>query len=929
MTSAAPAIQTLFGMQRGNHDLMRILLKTPPAVLCTSMLSNAMLLCSFAILFGSGLSALPECTSELSPGWTTEACEWNAMDIYLRFDARALMNIGHVGLLLIFMTMYWQGGKVYCFYSVKLSFLLMSSAAFGSTVISVFCGESESKPWRILLSLFLFLPSFIGLLSVSFGNRGFKSQPSMSLCDGREEYLQKYADRLEPGEGSGDHPQGLRIAKRLHGCLLIMTSLMIIEMGYSVYLVIFDPEVPVPSNFAAHADALVKAYTTMFHYTFVLATGFAAIARLDDNCDMFLHGAGVFFIFDLSSVLFASISCASGTAMHLQDFGHCVALDCRLLPLRVVVKGVALYYGVLLRPYTLSTLDRNSYAESSKEYRTPRLTLLNMFTYSYLAPPKRHHAFPPKTLEFTMRERRREGEEKGLGRDERSRDAKAATREDGDSLRLSITSAAESTQEMGLFQEARSFADSEREGEVHETHKLVSQDAAPRHSSDPEDAARMEEGDARAIAESVDNEWLETYVRKWRVLGCLCGVSVFAILWLAQVTLMVFIRYKVGFHPESRDIDKSEGSLLPGSPMALLQAFSDAENFGLHGFAFLAFHISLSYQSQFAYPLFRAVHFGSGSIILIISVAESIALQFTDARSLSRFFGVRIVCCALLCVGFFILSTKTFRAHFKLHLHGPFDHLIQRSWGRKNSRGGPRGGEEEEFEIGSDVGSHGDSGGRRDGISHQSSETSDAQDTKRVSSSYHRKEPGSTILSKEDKVKTLDAVKLRKYMVFPGLGDGIYQHEQWMKKVAMGLTATFLLKALFQNLSSSGYVPGKPYGASSFPGIMLRGPGYDCAFHVPYLMTLFLWHGVSSGNLVALDVATCLSISLVLSCISRLTVLLLLWCEQGAMSIVWRVFLFLIEMACAVVGVLTLQGCRRCVTLMRHCSTDPLRTWRR
>mmetsp|Transcript_6815 Transcript_6815/g.9418 ORF Transcript_6815/g.9418 Transcript_6815/m.9418 type:complete len:229 (-) Transcript_6815:176-862(-) len=177
--------------------------------------------------------------------------------------------------------------------------------------------------------------------------------------------------------------------------------------------------------------------------------------------------------------------------------------------------------------------------------------------------------------------------------------------------------------------------------------------------------------------------------------------------------------------------------------------------------------------------------------------------------------------------------------------------------------------------------------------------------------------------------ETVHAVVTRDLLSFPGLGEGIYEQEQWMKRVIMGLTATFLAKAIFQTLSSSGHLPDKPFGAAAFPGIMLRSPGYDCAFHVPYLMTLFLVHGVVSGNLVALDVSVCLSLSLCLSCASRITVLCLLWIEQGVMSVGWRLGLGVIEAVCALAAGFTLQGSLRCVNLMRYCSSDPLRTWRR
>eukprot|EP00466_Bigelowiella_natans_P013320 jgi/Bigna1/75380/fgenesh1_pg.34_\ len=221
--------------------------------------------------------------------------------------------------------------------------------------------------------------------------------------------------------------------------------------------------------------------------------------------------------------------------------------------------------------------------------------------------------------------------------------------------------------------------------------------------------------------------------------------------------------------------------------------------------------------------------------------------------------------------------------------------------------------------------------------------------------------------------ETVHAVVTRDLLSFPGLGDGICEQERWMKRVIMGLTGTFLAKAIFQTLSSSGFLPdSRPFGAAAFPGIMLRAPGYDCAFHVPYLMTLFLVHGVVSGNLVALDVSICLSISLCLSCASRIAVLCLLWIEQGqkgrlrtrsiechkdnlhafcvvlktpailtplipflslllgsVMSTGWRIALGLTEAVCALTAGLTLQGSLRCVSLMRYCSSDPLRTWRR
>jgi len=149
-----------------------------------------------------------------------------------------------------------------------------------------------------------------------------------------------------------------------------------------------------------------------------------------------------------------------------------------------------------------------------------------------------------------------------------------------------------------------------------------------------------------------------------------------------------------------------------------------------------------------------------------------------------------------------------------------------------------------------------------------------------------------------------------------------------MKIVTATLTLTFMLKALIQCLSASGYLKGSVYGAGQFAGIMVRAPGYDVAFHIPYLGTLFLWHGVSSGNLVALDIARCLSISLIVSGVARIACLALLW-NAGEMLVGWRICMVLMEALSMLAAVLTLQGSQRCSDLIKHCSSDPLRTWRR
>mmetsp|Transcript_21417 Transcript_21417/g.34549 ORF Transcript_21417/g.34549 Transcript_21417/m.34549 type:complete len:313 (+) Transcript_21417:77-1015(+) len=310
----------------------------------------------------------------------------------------------------------------------------------------------------------------------------------------------------------------------------------------------------------------------------------------------------------------------------------------------------------------------------------------------------------------------------------------------------------------------------------------------------------------------------------------------------------------------------------------------------------------------------------------------------------------RAIACGVFCAGYFMLSPKTFRAHFALSMHAPLQHILDRMrrWKRRleEAREMRRERQQEEGEDGTTSveassiemerkqlgGEEDDSSEEGEGmVDDEDDEMYDGYDElKSLQAARMKASRRGVVHTQADVDETVHAVVTRDLLSFPGLGDGICEQERWMKRVIMGLTGTFLAKAIFQTLSSSGFLPdSRPFGAAAFPGIMLRAPGYDCAFHVPYLMTLFLVHGVVSGNLVALDVSICLSISLCLSCASRIAVLCLLWIEQGVMSTGWRIALGLTEAVCALTAGLTLQGSLRCVSLMRYCSSDPLRTWRR
>lgn len=250
------------------------------------MLANVMIAISFILIFFTGQDLLKEC-AELGGA----ECSGGPVAGYLRVDAQALMNFGHAGLLLIFTGMYWKGGKIYCFYMVKLSFLLIAAAALGSLVIAV-ATPSMSRIERSLLSLSVLTPAAAGLASVSFGIEGFRAQPSLSLLQGRSGYVERY-ESLSQTYKSGDFtPDAVRAADRLHTVLIVGLGLLLAEVavGVGVVFASTDGSEYSRASLGGHVQALVRGYTMMFHHTFVLSTGFGAAVRIDDNCDMFLHG---------------------------------------------------------------------------------------------------------------------------------------------------------------------------------------------------------------------------------------------------------------------------------------------------------------------------------------------------------------------------------------------------------------------------------------------------------------------------------------------------------------------------------------------------------------------------------------------------------------------------------------------------------------
>eukprot|EP00470_Lotharella_oceanica_P016820 CAMPEP_0170196194 /NCGR_PEP_ID=MMETSP0040_2-20121228/63264_1 /TAXON_ID=641309 /ORGANISM="Lotharella oceanica, Strain CCMP622" /LENGTH=288 /DNA_ID=CAMNT_0010445535 /DNA_START=58 /DNA_END=921 /DNA_ORIENTATION=- len=285
------------------------------------------------------------------------------------------------------------------------------------------------------------------------------------------------------------------------------------------------------------------------------------------------------------------------------------------------------------------------------------------------------------------------------------------------------------------------------------------------------------------------------------------------------------------------------------------------------------------------------------------SIAQAVVITYTTAKALSSLFAIRAITACLMAGGFFLLSSRTHRYHTSLQHKAPLPHLLSRLGRKRRVRRRPEGPADSQVDSLVEL-------RPRLEVSTPAPIVALQMNAEAAATA-----PGASGAQSET----------RQRRAVPG--DKIIGQESWMVKVTILLTTTFLLKAVLQTLATANRQHAGELGADAFPGILVRAPGYDVCFHVPYLMTLFLWHGVSSGNLVALDIARSLSISLLISSSLRVLLLVYFWFSLGLMSTAWKITLGVSEVMCTAAAGLTLQGATRCVHLMQFCSSDPLRTW--
>ena len=236
----------------------------------------------------------------------------------LSVDARAIENVGHAGLLVIFTGMYWLSGKLYCWYMVSLSIMFMflvSGVSAACACVAVYHGR-EISVVSVGIVFFYFLACVVGCLTLSADVDGkynysifssVRSEFPPELLVNDQGKLAKSVRISNPTLDSSDVQQWTLWLRR---CLLARVTLMavsIVVRGIVAMIAIRngadtvqDKSLPlVWLHTVPWTQNFVQSYTMVFHQCFILSTGFAAMMRLDDCIEMYGHGSLVFGCFDL------------------------------------------------------------------------------------------------------------------------------------------------------------------------------------------------------------------------------------------------------------------------------------------------------------------------------------------------------------------------------------------------------------------------------------------------------------------------------------------------------------------------------------------------------------------------------------------------------------------------------------------------------
>ncbi len=569
-----------------------------------------------------------------------------------------------------------------------------------------------------------------------------------------------------------------------------------------------------------------------------------------------------------------------GETARSATFSQCMAERARLLPLRLIAQAAALWLAWRLRPYTLAARDRNKYADRAPRYRPPRLTLFNMVTRSYTRDP-------PSALGLLPAEARPEAPTVDAKRDLLRSDG-GSPGTDGDSSRgvaiemqsTNVVDAADTKH--GDSDDDDTEEDAAGDGKA-QPRTIVPMSAA----SILERKARMRAGGRGSDRRRRRRRQSQTRPLTGRQITCklwACSLAVvaFATVWAFQGL------YIIGLEPEEKGLENTASLLVPRAPAPLMHAYSAAENFGLHGAAFFAFHVSLSYQSAVAFSLFRSLHAATGLLLGGLSVAQMASCVGAGAGLLG-FLAARAVAGGTLLLGFALFTRRVHEPHI-----AALDALMGRkAEALKRSALKPS--------LGEDRGELVPNGVEQDG------------------GELELGDEGKCVSVGSGDVPARNAAQAdagRELLV------AIREHQAHMRSWTVAICATFLISAGLELLAATRSATGQDDEPQT---LLMHAPGYDTAFHVSYLLVLFLWHGVSTGNLVAIDVARAMCASLALTSAVQIVTLPRLHYVSRA----WAIALYAKFALTLTVSTCVLRGCNRAASLMAFCSSDPLRTWTR